>query len=114
MAKFLVDTDVFIDHLSGARQITAEPGHIAYSVITRIELLAGKYVQESSVTELLEPFDELEVDRPIAHRAGQLRRTTQIRLPDAVIAATALEHDLTLTTRNLRDFKKVPALRLKS
>ena len=46
-------------------------------------------------------------------RAGRLRRETGIRLPDALIAATALEHKLSLFTRNRSDFEKVRGLRIR-
>lgn len=49
----------------------------------------------------------------IATRAGRLRRSSGMRVPDALIAATALEHRLTLRTRNVADFQQVPGLRLR-
>ena len=42
-----------------------------------------------------------------------LRRTFGMGAADALIAATALEHGLQLTTRNVRDFKKIPGLHLR-
>jgi len=54
-----------------------------------------------------------EFDRTIAERGGALRRTFGMGAADALIAATALEHGLQLTTRNVRDFKKIPGLRLR-
>lgn len=53
------------------------------------------------------------VDDAIAERAGRLRRGTRRRLPYALIAATALEHRLTLVTRNVRDFEGIRGLRLR-
>jgi predicted nucleic acid-binding protein len=52
------------------------------------------------------------VDRGVAERAGRIRREAGVRTPDALIAATALEHRLTLVTRNVRDFERVPGLRI--
>jgi toxin FitB len=43
-----------------------------------------------------------------------VRRETGIRFPDAIIAATALEHGLDLASRNARDFEHVRGLRLRS
>jgi len=65
------------------------------------------------VRRLLGGMDELVVDRRIADKAGELRRRG-LRLPDALIAATALVHQLTVLTRNTADFRKAPGLRVKS
>jgi toxin FitB len=114
VADVLVDTDIFIDHLRGRRQLVPGSSAIRYSVITRCELYAGKATDERRVEQILAPFAELDVNRAISQRAGRLRRTLPIRTPDALIAATALEHNLTLVTRNIRDFAKVPDLRVRS
>ncbi len=106
----LIDTDVFIDHLRGARRLPPPPGRGCYSSVTRSELFAGRHVDEDLVRRVLAPFSELPVDRPVAERGGHIRRETGIRLPDALIAATALEHDLVLWTRNASDFVCVPGL----
>lgn len=85
----------------------------SYSVITRSELFAGYERDELAVQALLAPHSELEVERGIAERAGRLRRAIALSLPDALIAATALERGLELVTRNKRDFERVPDLRLR-
>ena len=112
MADLLVDTDVFVDHLRGARPFRSRRDNVSYSVITRCELFAGRNAEEQAVALLLAPFREAVVDRAIAERAGRIRRETGIRTPDALIAATAVEHRLTLVTRNVRDFEPVRGLRV--
>jgi predicted nucleic acid-binding protein len=107
----LLDTDVFVDHLRGARQLPGFSG--SYSVITRAELFAGAETDEPAVRALLELHTEIDVDSSIAERAGRLRRTASMRMPDALIAATALEQGLDLVTRNRRDFAKVHGLRVR-
>ena len=66
------------------------------------------------VIRLLGPFRELPVDRDVAERAGRIRRESGLRLPDALVAATAVVHGLTLVTRNRRDFDRVRGLRLRA
>jgi toxin FitB len=114
VAELLVDTDVCIDHLSGVKRLPRS-ARLGYSVITRAELLAGATSEdEANVRRLLAGMDELPVDRRIAERAGLLRRELpRLRMPDALIAATALVHSLTLHTKNTRDFKLVPTIRLR-
>jgi hypothetical protein len=113
VADLLVDTDVLVDHLRGAQALTP-PYPIAYSVITRAELFSGRASEEEAVGTLLAPLRELDVTRAIAERAGRLRRNSSIRTPDALIAATAIEHDLHLLTRNRRDFAAVKGLKVVS
>jgi len=114
VAELLVDTDVCVDHLAGGRRLPRRKGRLAYSVITRAELLAGTTDEdEAKVRRFLAGMAELDVDRQVVERAGQLRRQVAgLRLPDALIAATALVHSVALHTRNVKDFRKVPGLRL--
>jgi predicted nucleic acid-binding protein len=112
VADYLVDTDVFVDHLRGARPFEPKSHRVHFSVVTRAELFAGNSASDA-VTVVLAPFREIEIDRAIAERAGRIRRETGIRLPDALIAATAVEHKLSLFTRNRSDFEKVRGLRLR-
>ena len=113
VADVLVDTDLFVDHLRGAKALMPGKHRIHYSVITRAELFAGSSATDA-VSSLLAPFRELPVDRAIAEHAGRLRREAAIPMPDALIAATALEHKLAVATRNRRHFEAVRGLRLRS
>ena len=112
MADLLLDTDVLIDVLRGARRLTVTGHRVAYSVITRAELFSGRAKDEEDVRILLSPFRELDVNAAIAEQAGRLARS-QVAMSDALIAATALEHRLELVTRNVRDFKGISGLRVR-
>ena len=113
MADLLIDTDVFIDHLRGASELKPGRHRLHYSVITRAELFAGNTATNLS-TQLLAPFREILVDRAVAERAGRVACEFGLRLPAALIAATALEHRLGLATRNLKDFEKVRGLKVRA
>ncbi len=115
MPELLVDTDVCIDHLAGVRRLPRGARRLGYSVITRAGLLAGADGdEEPDVRRLLAGMDEIPVDRRIADRAGRLRRQVPtLHMPDALIAATALVHSLSLHTKNVRDFRRVPGVRLR-
>jgi toxin FitB len=111
--RILVDSDVLVDHLRGHRRFVANNDDVHVSVITRAELFSGRGTEERRIRRLMEPMTAVPVDASIADRAGRLRRASAIRLPDALIAATALEHRLTLVTRNERDFGTIRGLKLR-
>lgn len=113
VADLLIDTDVFIDHLRGAAELKPAKHRVHYSVITRAELFAGNTATDLAV-RLLAPFREIGVDRQVAEGAGRVSREFGLRLPDAIIAATALEHGLQLSSRNTKDFDQVRGLRLRA
>jgi len=80
------------------------------STITEIELLSWKSVSETD-DEIIKKFigdsKVIELEPAIKTKASEIRKKTGIKLPDAIIAATALVYNLTLITRNVKDFKKV-------
>jgi predicted nucleic acid-binding protein len=110
-SHILLDTDVLIDHMRGYRHLEVR-SHMSVSVVTRTELYAGHERNEPAVEALLRRMGELEVDRNIARMAGRIQRNTGLKLADALIAATALEHRLPLMTRNRRHFERVDGLML--
>ena len=115
----LVDTDVLIDYLRGQRDAAAflyslgEPPMV--SVITLAELWAGvRPGEEARLRQALHVLRSAQVDATIAETAGRLRRqfgpSHGTSLPDALIAATAVELGLTLVTLNERHFPMVEKL----
>lgn len=122
MAKFLIDTDVLIDHLRGhtkARDYLHKrwaAGDTLYcSVISRAELIAGMHSEEEdSIRALLASLHEIPIDKRIAEGAGAYRRqfakSHGVLLPDALIASSAKSIDARLITLNAKHFprKDVP------
>jgi predicted nucleic acid-binding protein len=106
MADLLVDTDVFVDHLRGAVELRPARHRLHYSVITLAELFSGSTGTDLAA-QLLSSFKEVGVDRAVAERAGRIRREFGLRLADALIAGTALEHGLALSTRNRKHSEPV-------
>jgi predicted nucleic acid-binding protein len=114
MARILVDSDVLVDHLRGHRRFVAGRDEVHVSTISRAELVAGRSTDEARIRLLLTAMTEIPVDAAIAERAGRIRRASRARLPGALIAATAIEHGLTLVTRNVRDFEAIRGLRVRA
>lgn len=118
----LLDTNVLIYHMNnqGGEALfsnikAAVKAGAGISVITRIEVLGWRGQTEKTAAEaavLLELFKEYALSEPIVQRCIHLRQQHSIKLPDAVIAATALTWDLPIMTRNTADFLKIPGLRL--
>ncbi len=86
----------------------------AISIITRIEVLSFPMTadERQQAEELLAQFDETPLQEAIVQRTIALRQQHRIRLPDAVIAASALERGVPLVSRNVRDFQRIPGLTL--
>lgn len=114
MVDLLVDTDVFVDHVRGVRALSPGRNRISYSVVSRCELFAGHRADEEGLRLLLGSFRELPVDHAVAERAGRLRRAARINTADALLAATALQHGLTLMTGQRHRFDGLPGLRVRS
>lgn len=93
-------------------ELRANRHRLHYSAVTRAVLFAGSTATDLS-TQLLGPLRELDVNRAIAERAGRIVREFGTRLPDALIAATALEHSLGLVTRIRKDFDPIRGVRIR-
>lgn len=87
------------------------------STITEVELFSFSSLSEDEserIERILKTVAILPLDSRLARTAAELRRTYGLKIPDSIIAATALFTNSTLVTRNIRDFKKVPNLILVS
>ena len=126
MPGFLVDTDVLIDALNAKREAVAllrglllEGNTLGCCALNIAEVFAGtRPSEEPAVAAFLGSLDYHQITPVIARRAGLLRRDwarkgTTLSTPDMIVAAVAIEEQLTLVTRNARHFP-MPELRLVS
>ena len=117
MVKALFDTNILIDFLNGIPDARGELSHYtdrSISIVTWMEVMVGADPAVSEETaRFLASFRVVPVDPDIAARAVQLRRSHRIKLPDAIIWATAQAGGMLLVTRNAKDFSPTdPAVRL--
>ena len=127
--RYLLDTDICIyiakrkpaGVYSRLRQMKA--GDVGMSIVTYLELVYGAWKSESVKANLakIEQFQQLIPVQPlnvgVAEHYGRLRAELEsagkpIGAYDLMIAAHALSLGLTLVTNNVREFSRVPGLRL--
>ena len=117
MVKAVIDTNILVDFLRGVAQAKIELALYqspAISVISWMEVMAGTTQQTEGIARaFLKSFDLLPIDAATAECAVLLRKTKRVKLPDAIIWATAQVNQFLLVTRNTRDFDpSQPGIRL--
>jgi len=102
------DTNIVIDALNGVEVADAEYGRydrVLISVITWIEAMVGATDDEEAVRDFLSSrFEVAPLDESVAAATIAIRRSRRLRLPDAIILATAQVHAAVLVTHNTKDF----------
>jgi len=102
------DTNIVIDALNGVAEADAEYSRYERVLISRVtwmEVLIGADGDDTELRDFLEThFEIISLDVAVAETAIQLRREHRLRLPDAIIWATARVNDAILVTRNTKDF----------
>lgn len=119
MKKYLPDTNVFSEVFKGNQVVTNFLANLESVIDTTIyiECLQGsKSNQEKRIIKkVLDNFPHFPIDVDISNRALELidkySNTHGLLLADALIAATALENDLTVLTYNVDDFKFIQDLK---
>ena len=118
--NYLLDTNFVINYFKGifsddaAKFTDSVINYLTYvSVITRMELLSWQSLKpkdEEVIKEFIFDSTVFSLEENIITKMILLRRTNKIKLPDAIIAATVIVHNLQLITHNLKDFKNIPEL----
>jgi len=119
--NMLVDSNVIIDYVSNripeksAKQLDIYfNSNFSVSIVSKIEVL-GFNTQEYELKQL-ESFIQLSsivyIDEAVAVKTIEIRRMKRIKLPDAIIAATALVLNCILLSHNSTDFNKIEGLQV--
>lgn len=117
---YILDTNAIIYFLKGDPAAAASlekilSGKMALyiSVITEVELFSFPHLplaESERIEALLKTLAIIPLDSRLARMAGFIRCSQGLKVPDAIVAATALFTGSTLLTRNVKDFKRVPQL----
>ena len=121
--KYLWDTNTVIYYLqrqfpeSSEKFIdeTLKESMPSFSVITEIELLCWKTAKKKDIKVLQEFISKSHVfglEKDVKLKTVEIRKKHKIKLPDAIIAATAIVQESVFLTRNVKDFKGIEELRL--
>lgn len=121
--KYLWDTNTAIYYLQeqfppNAEKLIdnlTESFSIVISVITEIELYCWKYATAKDLLVLREFVKDsvvIELEQQIKYKTAELRQTYKIKLPAPIIAATSIVYNLTLVTRNSKDFSDISELKI--
>ena len=114
--EYLIDTNILIYIIQGKPEVEyfANEGGLAVSYITEMETL-GKYMIPSAEKQVISGFLSrcyiIEMTEQIKQLAINIKQQTRIKLPDAIISATAIESKLLLVTAD-RDFERIENLNL--
>jgi predicted nucleic acid-binding protein len=110
MVKVLIDTNILIDYLNqikSAKKELEKYSNKAISVITWMEVMVGASSEVEDLTKkFLNQFKLININQEISVRAVELRKKYRIKLPDAIVWASAEIEGRILVTRNFKDFSK--------
>ena len=110
--KAVFDTNILIDYLNGipdaAKEISLYKTKII-SVITQIEVLVGAQTsdEEDIIRSFLSSFQIQPLTEEIAEATINLRKEHRLKIPDAIVYATAQNEECLLISRNTKDFKTI-------
>ncbi|MBV8456589.1 MAG: type II toxin-antitoxin system VapC family toxin [Acetobacteraceae bacterium] len=116
MVNALFDTCILTDYLQGIRAAQSELrryDHVAISAITWIEVMVGAPSEVRDQTRsFLDGFGLIPLDQEVVERTVKLRQTYRVKLPDAIIWASADTRGWLLITRDHAFPKDHPGIRV--
>jgi predicted nucleic acid-binding protein len=108
MVRALFDSNILVDFLRDVAEARAELGRYedrAISIVTWIEVMVGAGPEtEQGTREFLSSFEVVDLQAAVAEDAARLRRAHRMKLPDAIIWASARQTGRLLVTRNTKNF----------
>jgi predicted nucleic acid-binding protein len=109
--KAVFDTNILIDYLNGIENAKIELAQYSIrqiSVISLIEVLVGatNAAEENAIRSFLGTFEILELSAEIASQAIAIRKRYRLKIPDAIVYATARTQGCLLVSRNTKDLKQ--------
>ena len=116
--RYLLDTNVVLDFMGKKLPVKSHiflseiiDNEINISAINKIELMGFSFVEQTLIDFVsfaeVYPIDNETIDKSI-----DLRKKYKLKLPDAIIAATAIINDFTVITHNIKDFQKIIELQV--
>ncbi len=107
--KAVIDSDVLIDYLQGIPEAEREISRYSqplYSVVSWMEVMCGADTDEEreSANVLFKSMKRVELSNDVTQKAVEERKALGLKLPDAVILASADCEGCILVTRNTKDF----------
>lgn len=111
MKQAVFDTNIIIDYINGIQEVDNvwdkyERGLL--SIISSIEIrvgVCGADIQKMKPQKIIEQFEIIKIIKDVADYAIEIRQRYRLKLPDAIIGATAQSLQILLITRNTKDFK---------
>jgi predicted nucleic acid-binding protein len=109
--KAVFDTNILVDYLKGVRAAKEELERYRVrqiSIITFIEVMVGakNAAEERAIRGFLGTFEVLELSAEIAQEAISIRKELRLKIPDAIVYATARTQGCILVTRNMKELKE--------
>lgn len=109
--KAVFDTNILIDYLNGIDATKAELARYSIrqiSVISFIEVMVGakNATEENAIQGFLGTFEILELSAEIAREAISIRKQFRLKIPDAIVYASARTQGCILVSRNTKDLKQ--------
>ena len=118
---YLLDTNAVINYLDASFPLsgmqilnTIVDDEPMISIVTKMETLGYNFtsVEEQTTMEtFINGSNVLDLNNDIVNKTIAIRKSKKMKLPDAIIAATALVYNLALITRNIADFKNIKELK---